>query len=56
MLSLGDWEGRVVVSSEVRKAREELVGHKEEPLPEEKPLGLESENPSSHSPLALYQL
>lgn len=37
--------GRVVVSSEVRKAREELVGHKEESSPEEKALGLDSEDP-----------
>lgn len=45
--------GEVVVSSEVRKAREELVGHKGEPLPEEKALGLESEDPSSHSGFSL---
>lgn len=46
--------GRMVVSSKVGKGREELVGYKEEPLPEEKALGLESEDPSSHSPLILY--
>lgn len=43
-------------SSEVGKAREELVGHEEESLAEEKSLHLESENPNSHSPLALCQL
>lgn len=37
------------MSSEGRKAREELVGHKEESLPEEKALGLESEDPRARA-------
>ena len=48
--------GKVVLPSEVGKAREELAGHEEEPWPEEKALRLESENPNAHGPLAVYQL
>lgn len=43
-------EGRMVLSSEIGKAGGGPGWHQEEPLPEGKTLGLESENPSSHGP------